>query len=70
MIICTEHTLKIGERVLGPVSDAHLVRHVVGFVVLREVTHADYLRHAAEAAPHHEPVPFDAPTRFYEVAMD
>lgn len=69
MIICTEHTLAVGERVLGPVTDANLVRHEVAFVVLRETTEEDYRRHAIDVAGYVGP-PFKAPHRFYIVAMD
>jgi len=69
VIICTEHTLAIGEAVQGPVSDSNLIRHVVAFVVIREATEEEYRQRAAELSSVDNP-PFDVPMRFYEVAMD
>jgi len=69
MIICTEHTLAVGEQVYGPVNDAHLVRHRVAFVVLRETDEDEYRRYAAEHSDLPCP-PFDGPMRFYVVSMD
>ena len=69
MIICTEHTLAIGESVQGPVTDANMVRHVVAFVVIREATEQQYRRNASELSTLPNP-PFEVPMRFYEVAMD
>lgn len=69
--IVSGEPMTVGARHRGPTTDWHRESHDVTFVVLREVTKAEYdaclARHGVN--PDEEP-PFFEPVWFYDVLMD